>query len=128
MQAGSWNSIFTLLAATVIIDKKIYKEEVDCFIDSILDIHQKTDSDIAITKATVLDWFIQHRDAIEAIVKSHNHETKLLHYIMQLNNFEHRELVLEKMETIALSDNYEHFKEKDLTAIARAHWIPLQFN
>jgi len=64
MNIDRWNDIFTLLAMVIIADKRVYKEEVDTFVDSAMKIKAAVDDGTLITRDLVFEWFRGNRAEI----------------------------------------------------------------
>ena len=69
MGPTQWNHILTLLAITVVVDGRVYKEEVDTFVARTLSLKEETSPSMLFSKKMVFDWFVVHRDEIVAWLK-----------------------------------------------------------
>lgn len=122
MNIERWNDIFKLLAMVIIADKRVYKEEVDAFVDSVMDIKATVNDDTLITRDMAFEWFRGNRDETLAVAKSPEFSVTALKIIMSLNEFEHREAILTAMVTVSMADSEFHPSEESLVVIAAAHW------
>lgn len=122
MEIGRWNDIFRLLAMVIIADKRVYKEEVDAFVDSAMVIKAASKDDTLITRDMAFEWFRGNRDDILTLAKSPEFSVSALKIIMSLNEFEHRETILRAMIAVSMADSEFHPSEESLIVIAAAHW------
>ncbi len=117
-----WNHILTLLSFSIIIDDRVYKEEVDCFVEQALKVRERLNSDMLFSKKMVFDWFVAHRDEKQKQLKSDKRELYILEPIIALSNVKGKDHILAAMSEISHSDGEYHDKELDLIALARAQW------
>ncbi len=122
MNIDRWNDIFTLLAMVIIADKRVYKEEVDTFVDSAMKIKAAVDDETLITRDLVFEWFRGHRAAILADANDKQLHVKALSIIIAMKNFKHRKTVLRAMVAVSVADNEMHPTEESLITIAAKHW------
>ena len=106
----------------IIADKRVYKEEVDAFVDSAMEIKSEINDDTLITRDMVFEWFRGNRDDILALAKSPDFSVEALKIIMSLNECEYREAVLRAMIAVSMADSEFHPSEESLIVIAAAHW------
>ena len=50
MEPSQWNHILTLLAVTVVVDGRVYKEEVDTFVNEALGLKEKASPKMLFSK------------------------------------------------------------------------------
>ena len=122
MDIGRWNDIFKLLAMVIIADKRVYKEEVDEFVNSAMEIKSAINDATLITRDMAFEWFRGNRDDILTLSKSPDFSVSALKIIMSLNEFEHRKAVLSAMVAVSMADSEFHPSEESLIVIAAAHW------
>lgn len=122
MTIDRWNDIFKLLAMVIIADKRVYKEEVDTFVDSAMIIKATIQDETLITRDLAFEWFRGHRDEILALAKTPEFSIKALRLIMSLSDFKHRAAVLRSMVAVSMADSEFHPSEESLVVIAAAHW------
>lgn len=122
MDIGRWTEIFKLLAMVIIADKRVYKEEVDEFVNSAMQIKSEINDATLITRDMAFEWFRGNRDDILTLSKSPDFSVSALKIIMSLNEFEHRKAVLRAMVAVSMADNEFHPSEESLIVIAAAHW------
>lgn len=122
MKLDHWKDIFKLLAMVVIADERVYKEEVDSFVNSVLALKSSIDDDILITRDMAFEWFRGNRDEILELVKTPEFSATALQIIFSMNEFEHRAAVLQAMMTVSMSDNEFHPSEETLIVSTASHW------
>ncbi len=132
MSVERWNDIFSLLSMVVIADKRVYKEEVDAFVASVMDIKAAidkaardkavSDDDTLITAGLAFEWFRGNRADILAQVSAPEYPMSALKKIFALDGFAQRKEILRAMLIISMADKDYHPSEENLVDIAAAHW------
>jgi len=122
MDPSQWNHILTLLAVTVVVDGKVYKEEVDTFVSQALGLKDETSPDMLFSKKMVFDWFVVHRDEIIKWLGEPDSQTRILRHVLALGENPHRSKVMAAMYAIAISDGNYHKSEVDTLSMASKHW------
>jgi len=117
-----WMHILSLLSFSILIDNRVYKEEVDCFTKQALRLRNRLNPDMLFSEKMAFDWFVAHRDEKMAQLKSDKFELHILDSIIALSDLENHEPLLMAMNEISRSDGEYHDKEINLIALARAHW------
>lgn len=122
MGPSQWNHVLTLLAVTVIVDGKVYKEEVDSFVSESLKLKEQVSPDMLFSKKMVFDWFVVHRDEVAKWLKEPDSHTQILRHILALGDNLHRAKIMDAMYAIAMSDQKYHKTESDTLTMAAKHW------
>lgn len=122
MDPSHWTHILTLLAITVIVDGKIYKEEVDTFVAESVRLKESLSPDMIFSEKMVFDWFVVHRDEIAKWLKDPESHTQVLRHILALGENPDREGILDAMYAIAIADAAYHKTESDTLTLAAKHW------
>lgn len=117
-----WTRIFRVLAIVLVADGRVYKEEVDCFVQQVTLMQAQFDNDLLVTPQMAFDWFNAHRDAIKAEVHSDQSHFHIVRSLQSLSNFHGTENVLRAMEAVALSDGDFHKAEIAVLELASAQW------
>jgi len=61
-----WTHILTLLSVVVVVDNRVYKEEVDMFVEQARTLKEVITPDMLFSDKMAFDWFVVHRDEIKA--------------------------------------------------------------
>jgi len=123
MSVQIWNNIFELLSLVIIADGRVFKEEVDTFIDSVMDIKANAEGDSTlVTRNLAMEWFKSHREQIIASVNAPDRRAQEIKLVLRFNNYPYRRAVLQAMVNISLSDDDFHKNEENLVDIAAANW------
>ena len=117
-----WKHILRLLCFCILVDNRIYKEEVDCFVDEAIKLCDRLNPDMLFSKKMAFDWFMAHRDEQLAQLKSDKVKLHILDSIVALSKLEGREYLFAAMEKISQSDGEYHENEANLLAMAKQHW------
>ena len=122
MRANHWNEILRMLCMMVLADGKVYKEEVDTFVEAGMALRDELTPDMLLTRKMVLDWFVLHRAEISAGMDEFAYDNTLSSVLENLQDLADKRGVLAAMRKIALSDGFHHTSEKDLLQIAANTW------
>lgn len=122
MDPSQWNHVLTLLAVTVVVDGRVYKEEVDTFVDQALSLKEKASPDMLFSKKMVFDWFVVHRDEIIKWLNEPDPHTRILRHILALGENAYRAEIMSAMYAIAIADDNYHKTEVDTLSLASKHW------
>lgn len=126
MDTRQWTHILTLLSVAVIIDNRIYKEEVDMFVEQAFELKDVISPDMIFSKKMAFDWFVVHRDEIKAWVMDIDVHTTILRHILAVGESPHRKEILDAIFAIANVDGEYHASEVDVINMACKHWnLPL---
>lgn len=106
----------------VMVDSKVYQEEVEAFTDSALQLKNSISPNMIMTRKMALDWFVTHRDQLKEIVDSLDYDRELLEIIAQLRGLPQKVDVLKAMLKIAFSDDFYHAKEKIIVKKTILYW------
>ncbi len=122
MDTRQWTHILTLLSVAVIIDNRVYKEEVDMFVEQSLKLKEVITPEMLFSKKMAFDWFVVHRDEIQAWVKEADAHTVILRHILAIGESPHRKEILAAIYAIAKVDGEYHASEVDVIGMACKHW------
>jgi len=122
MHDSHWNPLLKLLGLIVMMDGKIYQEEVMAFSKATKMLQKTLSPDIFLTDTMIKDWFINHREEIKSIVDSLEYDQKLLEIIGPIRTLSEKKLVLKAMVKIAKSDGSYHTKENMIIKKAAKYW------
>lgn len=122
MDTQQWTHILTLLSVAVIIDSRVYKEEVDMFVLQSLKLKDVISPDMIFSKKMAFDWFMVHRDEIKAWAEDIDAHTVILRHILALGDSPFCKDILEALYEIANVDGEYHPSEIDVIGKACKHW------
>jgi len=117
-----WTHILTLLSVAVVVDNRVYKEEVDMFVERSLALKEVISPEMIFSKKMAFDWFIVHRDEIKAWMADVDPHTVILRHILALGESPFCPEILEAIFAIATVDGEYHASEADLISMACKHW------
>lgn len=106
----------------IMVDKKVYQEEVEAFIKAAIQLRDAISPGMIMTPKMAKDWFIVHRERMAEVVDSLNYDYELIEIIGQLRGLPQKVEVLKAMITIALSDGFYHDKEKMIVKKTILYW------
>jgi len=121
-----WTDILTLLTVAVVVDNRVYKEEVDMFVERALSLKDIITPDMIFSKKMAFDWFVVHRDEVKAWMTGIDPYTTILRHILALGESSFCKEILEAIYAIATVDGEYHASEVDMIGMACKHWhLPL---
>lgn len=115
-------NILTLLTVVILIDEKVYPEEVKAFSKAVQKISEQIDPNILFTSSMAADWFKANRDSVLLKLKSEGADTLIRTLIMKIKSSPQSKDVFFNMIRIAHSDSEYHIKEHNLLQIAADVW------
>ena len=107
------HSIFSLLYAMVLIDKRVVKVEMDTFFASIegfLETIENVESLRA--KDIIANWFVKNYKSILKEMKTSNREEFMLAHVKNLKSYSNRQQIFHIMSIIAHADEDFHDEER----------------
>jgi len=117
-----WTHILTLLSVAVIIDNRIYKEEVDMFVEQAFKLKGVISPDMIFSEKMAFDWFVVHRDDIKAWLADIDSHTVILRHILAIGESPFCKEILDAIYAIANVDGEYHSSEVDVISMACKHW------
>jgi len=117
-----WRHILTLLSAAVVVDGRVYKEEVDMFVERALALKEIISPDMLFSEKMAFDWFMVHRDEIKAWITGVDPHTIILRHILGLGESKFCKEILDAIYAIAIVDGEYHTAEIDMIGMACKHW------
>jgi len=107
------DSMFTLLYALVLIDKRVLKVETDKFFSLLEAYLIRIESiDYLQAKAQISNWFVPNYKKVLSEMKSPSRDHYLREHIENLKDVEERQDIFDMMNIIAIADNEFHAAEK----------------
>lgn len=122
MDTQQWTHILTLLSVAVIIDSRVYKEEVDMFVLQSLKLKDVISPDMIFSNKMAFDWFMVHRDEITTWAEGVDAHTVILRHILALGDSPFCKDILGALYEIANVDGEYHPSEIDVIGKASKHW------
>ena len=122
MDTRQWTHILTLLSVAVVVDNRIYKEEVDMFVEQSLKLKETISPEMLFSKKMAFDWFVVHRDEIKVWVADIDAHAVILRHILALGESPHCKAILDAIYSIATVDGEYHTSEVNLIDMACKHW------
>ena len=112
LHASYWEYLLRLMGLIIMVDKKVYQEEVEAFTKAAMQLQQELSPDMMMTRKMALDWFVNHRDRLAEVVYSLDYDRELNEVISQLHDLPEKVHVVKTIITIAMADGDYHKKEK----------------
>ena len=117
-----WTHILTLLSVAVIIDNRVYKEEVDMFVEQAGQLKEVITPEMIFSKKMAFDWFVVHRDEIRVWLTDIDAQKTILRHILALGDSPFCKEILDAIYAIANVDGEYHPAEADVIGMACEHW------
>ena len=122
MHSSDWTHLLKLLGLIVMMDGKIYPEEVAAFAKAALKLQQTLSPDIFLTDTMIKDWFANHRAELKAVVDGLEYDQKIIEIIRPIRGLPQKTMVMTAMVDIAKSDGAYHAKEGMIIKKAARYW------
>lgn len=114
--------ILTLLTLVILIDDKVYPEEVETFAKAINRLSHLIDPNILFTNSMAKDWFQANRTGIAVRLKQDEQKIMIKSVLKKLKPFRNLKEVFFNMIRIAHSDQDYHQREHILIQEAAMIW------
>lgn len=122
MNARYWNDVLHLLGMMILIDGKIYEEEVDAFTDAAISLRDIVDPNLMLTRHMAKDWFAGHRDRIINSIRPSCYESTIARTLKRLDDVDNKKDMIFALLKVAISDGYKHPSEERLLNSACETW------
>ena len=106
----------------MIVDNRVYKEEVDMFVEQARSLKEVITPDMLFSDKMAFDWFVVHRDEIKAWMNDTDPHTVILRHILALGESPFCKDILNAIYAIATVDGEYHPSEADVIGMACKHW------
>ena len=122
METARWKDILMLLTIAVVIDRRVYKEEVDAFRREALALRDILTPDMIFSDKMAFDWFLMHRDRVMEWLIEPEANQKIVGHLQALRSEPARSRVLHALYEISISDGECHPSETSFLALAAEQW------
>ena len=122
MTSESWHDVLTLMAMVILADKRVYKEEVDTFVESITELNNKISPDMFMTQSMAFEWFKSNRERVKNLLIGKDAKTNVRETVLRVGNLPHKPYIVECMRNIANADNEYHSSEHSVIKQAAYNW------
>lgn len=122
MQTEDWQDILALLVVVILVDARVYKEEVDTFSKAVVVLNKKISPDIFMTEKMAFDWFVENRERIKTTIAAEDGEARIDGLINRVGTVPKLRDVLRTMFKIARSDSDYHNDERHVIKRASKMW------
>lgn len=122
VHASQWEYLLRLFGLIVMVDNKVYQEEVEAFIDAAMRLKKTVSPNMILTRHMVLEWFIGHKDRLQNVVNARDYDRELIEVIAQLRGIPNKVEILKAMIDVALADEVYHAKEKMIVKKTILYW------
>ena len=120
--ANQIDDILTLLALTILADKKVVNQEVDSFLQIAPQITNGLGAKKPMSQPNLLAWLYTHQARIKKMFSSPNFDQILIGLFTRTQSIPNKQAVLNKMNEISTADDEFHVSEKALIVLAARHW------
>lgn len=117
MTSEEWHNVMTLLTLVILADKRVYKEEVDTFVDSVKTLNETISPEIFMTKGMAFDWFKSNRNQVANLLVGPKVEQNIRELISNTKKVPGKSAIIRAMQEIANADSDYHKSEE--TVIGR---------
>ncbi len=122
MTSDEWHGILSLLTLVILADKRVYKEEVDTFVQTVKHLNDTISPEIFMTDGMAFDWFKSNKERIGNLLVGANVDQNIQRLIRDTRNVPNKSAVIEAMQTIAEADSDFHKNEQTIIDKCMAGW------
>jgi uncharacterized tellurite resistance protein B-like protein len=119
---SSWKHVLKLLGLIIVADGKVRKEEVDTYLDVVMELRCVIDPTVSLTRHMARDWFILNKEGLVDIIDSLAYDTALINILKEVRSMPHKLDVITAMVKIAISDGDYANVEKGLIKKTILYW------
>lgn len=120
--ANEIDDILTLLALTILADKKVVEQEIDTFLRIAPEITKGLGLKKPMSQSKLMAWLYTNQAQIKPMLASPEFAKILIGLFTRTQNIPNKQAILNKMTEIAAADNEVHVSEKALIVLAAHHW------
>lgn len=117
-----WKYILKLLGLIIVADGRVVKEEVDTYLDVVMELRAVIDPSVMLTRRMARDWFYLNKNDLENIINSLAYDTELLATLKNIKSLPFKLDVITGMVRIAISDDVYDNVEKSLIKKTILYW------
>ena len=122
MRDSVWTDILNILCLTILVDGKVYKEEVDAFLRVSRQMNNKISEGMMLTDKMLVDWFSVHKDQLAADLNANARGKFLTDHFCRVDDPKITGPLLECMLAISRSDQDFHNLEVSMVERAAKIW------
>ena len=122
MNAQNWTDTLRLLSMMILVDEKVYQEEVEAFKTAALSLRDKVNPKLMLTRQMAEDWFDLNRDDIAIGISKVFYESSVSKTLQSLESVPNKEDLIVALLKVAMSDGRKHRSEELLLHKARETW------
>ena len=122
MNSEHWNKVMRLFTYMILVDGRVFEEEVVCFADMVDYLSRRLPIADRVSRAEAKRWFEQNRASLDRALKHRDTETLIWDSIFDVESFPNKQDLLTVMRQIAHVDGYFHNSEREFVRRAKAHW------
>ena len=119
---SNWKYILKLLGLIIVADGRVLKEEVDTYLDVVMELQCVIDPSIVMTRRMARDWFFLNKESLEDVINGLAYDTELLAILKEIKSLPQKLDVITGMVKIAVSDNDYHNVERGLIKKTILYW------
>jgi len=122
MTSDEWHDVLTLLTIVILADRRVYKEEVDSFVDTIKSLNAEISPEIFMTDGMAFDWFKSNRDRVSNLLIGPNVDKTIKTIIARTRHIAGKTSVISAMNKIANADSDFHKSEQNIIKRTAYGW------
>lgn len=111
MSSSTWSGIFHLLSVMVLVDDRVYQEEVEAFTQACITLNDIISPGMILTRKTAFDWFLNHKDTLKSQLEQNTLENLIEKLARNIDPRIDKLALLEALEDISMSDGQQHVRE-----------------
>lgn len=122
MTSEEWHSILSLMTLVIFADKRVYKEEVDTFVETVKILNETISPEIFMTEGMAFEWFKTNKERIGNLLVGPKVEQNIQDLIRDTRHVPNKRAVIEAMQRIAEADSDFHKNEETIIEKCAKGW------
>lgn len=122
MNARYWNDVLHLLGMMILIDGKVYEEELEAFTEAAISLRDIVDPKLMLTAHMAEDWFAGHREEILNNIRPSCYDRTVQRTLKRLDEVDNKSDLIFALLKVAMSDGQKHPTEEKLLYSACETW------
>ncbi len=122
MNEQNWNDTLRVLCMMILVDEKVYDEEVEAFKSAAMALRDIVNPKLMLTPHMAQDWFHQHEEDISISVSAPYYESTVSQVLYRLKEVPDKTGLISALQEVAISDGQKHSSEDKLLKTACETW------
>lgn len=122
LPVARWDNIMTLLGLMVVANGRVTEEEVNEFVDSMMELRVVIDPKVSLTRHFAMDWLKLNKDHLSAIIDGLEYDREIIAILSDIRSLPYKLDIITAMVRIAIADNDYSRIEKGFIKKTILYW------